>query len=85
MDRAGEGYKTISSIPSLRVWRKTTQNGKGEWEESGRPPTPPRELPKALLVQQYQGVTNGKAELLLFREKFDLSREPSYEDIKEGM
>ncbi|MCK4366401.1 MAG: transposase [Thermoplasmata archaeon] len=50
----------------------------------GRPPTPPTDLAKALLVQQYFGVANRKAEglLLLFKEKLGLSRKFSYKTIE---
>ncbi len=60
--------------------------GLEEWhpEGPGRPPYPPADMAKALLIQQYFGVSNRVAAglVLLFREKMAIREAPSYKAIE---
>ena len=55
-----------------------------EKKERGRPPKPPRDLAKVVLMQQYFGVSNRLTEGLvnLFREKMDIRSRFSYKAIE---
>lgn len=55
-----------------------------EKKERGRPPKPPRDLAKAVLMQQYFGVSNRATEGLvkLFREKMQIHSRFSYKAIE---
>lgn len=55
-----------------------------KFEGPGRPPYPPEDLAKAILMQQYFGVANRFAAglLLLFKEKMGIKRAFSYKTIE---
>jgi len=65
------------------AWRNLEASMGGE-KKPGLPPVPVPDLVKAILVQQYFGVSNRQTEglMLLFEEKMGLSRPFSYKSVE---